>query len=63
MTRITIVRNINAPIDAVFTTVAAIRNFSRAIPHIVAFEFLSDIKTGIGARFRETRLMIMGMKG
>lgn len=32
-------------------------NFSKAIPDIINVEFLSDVKSGIGTRFRETRLM------
>ncbi len=50
-------RTINAPIDIVFKTVADINQFSQAIPHIVKVEILSDVKSGVGTRFRETRLM------
>ncbi len=57
MGKITITRNINAPIEKVFQTVAHIENFSRAIPDIVDVEFLSDQKSGKGTRFREKRLM------
>ena len=57
MTRTIVTRNINAPVDLVFKTVARIENYKNAIPHIVEVEFLSDIRSGIGARFRETRLM------
>ncbi len=57
MTRITVTRTIDAPVEAVFKTVADIRQFSKAVPHIVRFEFLSDVKSGAGTRFRETRLM------
>ncbi len=57
MTRITISRTIHAPIERVFTTVADIRQFSQAIPHVAAFEFLSDVTSGVGTRFRETRRM------
>lgn len=57
MTRTIVSRNIKATIDLVFKTVADITQFSRALPHIVKVEFLSDIKFGFGARFRETRLM------
>ncbi len=55
MTQISITRTIAAPTDLVFRTVADIRNFSRAIPDIVGVEFLSDIESGVGTRFRETR--------
>ena len=57
MTRITVTRTIDAPIDVVFKTVADIRQFSKALPHVVKFVFLSDVTSGVGTRFRETRLM------
>ncbi len=50
-------RTIKAPIDLVFDTVSHIENFSQAIPHITNVEFLTEAKTGVGTRFRETRLM------
>ncbi len=58
MSRTTVTRVIDAPLDFVFRTVAEIDNFSNAISHIVDVEFLSDIHVGVGARFRETRLMM-----
>ncbi len=58
MSRTTVRRTINAPVDFVFRTVAEIDNYSKAIPHIVNVEFLSDVRGGIGSRFRETRLMM-----
>lgn len=58
MSRVTVTKTINAPLELVFQTVAEIENFSKAIPHIVNVEFLSENKTGIGAKFRETRIMI-----
>jgi len=57
MPRITTERLIAAPVDRVFSTVADIGNFSKAVPHIVRVEFLSEQKFGLGTRFRETRLM------
>ncbi len=57
MTRIVVEREVEAPIDRVFRTVAHIEEFQRAVPHIVRVDFLSDVKTGVGTRFRETRLM------
>ncbi len=57
MTQFTATRSMNAPIDLVFKTVSDINNFSKAIPDIVNVEFLSDVKSGVGTRFRETRLM------
>lgn len=57
MTTTIVTRKINAPIEKVFKTVADISQFSEAIPHITKIEFLSDIKSGFGTKFRETRLM------
>ena len=53
-----VTRLIDAPVDVVFRTVAQIENFSKAVPHIVNVEFVSDVRVGVGARFRETRLMM-----
>ncbi len=57
MTRTEISRTVDAPVGVVFSTVADISNFSKAVPHIEHVEFLSEARTGVGARFRETRLM------
>ena len=53
----TVSRRIAAPMDVVFRTVADINRFSQVVPQIVRIEFLSDVRSGIGTRFRETRLM------
>ena len=50
-------RNIAAPVDRVFETVAHIENFQKAVSHITDVEFLSETRSGVGTRFRETRLM------
>jgi carbon monoxide dehydrogenase subunit G len=52
-----VTRTIAAPIDRVFETVADIKQFSQAVPQIVKVEFLSAQQSGVGTRFRETRLM------
>ena len=57
MRPISTTRQIDAPIEKVFAAVSDVRNFSEAVPHIVKVEFLTDQKTGVGTRFRETRLM------
>ncbi len=57
MTQFTASRSINASIDLVFKTVSDISIFSKVVPDIVNIEFLSEIKSGVGTRFRETRLM------
>ena len=51
MSRMTIKRTIHAPVDLVFKTVSDINNFSKAIPHIVSAEILSDTKSGVGRVF------------
>jgi carbon monoxide dehydrogenase subunit G len=55
--QITVSRTINASVEKVFDTIAHIENFSKAVPHIVNVEFLTDSKRGTGTRFRETRIM------
>jgi len=50
-------RTIHAPAEKVFRTLAHVENFSKAVPGIQKIQFLSDHKTGVGTRFRETRLM------
>lgn len=57
MKPIIVSRTIHAPLDLVFRTVADVRNFRHAVPHITNVEFLSDQQLGVGTRFRETRLM------
>ena len=57
MSRTAISRTIKAPVEQVFDTVAHIENFSTAVPHITAVEFLSEQKRGVGTRFRETRVL------
>lgn len=57
MPSVTVTRVIDAPADVVFRTVADISHFSEAVPHIVNVEFLSEVRSGVGTRFRETRLM------
>ena len=57
MARVTVTRVVDAPAEVVFRTVADIGHFSQAVPHIVNVEFLSEVKSGVGTRFRETRRM------
>ena len=58
MANVTATRRIDAPADVVFRTVAHVEQFSEAVPHILRVEFLSEAKSGVGARFRETRMMM-----
>lgn len=57
MASITTTRYIEASSEAVFATIADVRNFAKAVPDIVTIEMLSDTTTGVGTRFKETRLM------
>ncbi len=57
MSKVKVTRHIEAPVQKVFQTVSNIEGFSKAVPHIVDVEFLSETKTGVGTRFRETRMM------
>ena len=57
MVRFVVTRRIAAPVNVVFQTVAEIEQFSQAIPRIKRYEFLSESRSGVGTRFRETRSM------
>ncbi|MAL17288.1 MAG: hypothetical protein CL670_16425 [Balneola sp.] len=57
MSTITVTKQVKAPKELVFETVADIRNFSKVVPDIVNVEFLSDQEYGVGTKFRETREM------
>jgi len=50
-------REIEAPVESVFEVIASIENYAKAVPHITKVEFLTESKSGVGTRFRETRLM------
>ncbi|MCE2540939.1 MAG: SRPBCC family protein [Acidobacteria bacterium] len=58
MANVTVTRRIDAPADVVFRVVAHVEQFSQAVPGILRVEFLSEVKSGVGARFRETRMMM-----
>ncbi len=57
MIRTAVSRTIDAVPEMVFSTVSDISNYSEAVPHLVRVEFLTDQRIGVGARFRETRVM------
>lgn len=57
MTRTRATRTIDAPVGAVFDLIADPVNYTRAVPEITKVEFLTDQRTGVGTRFRETREM------
>ena len=57
MTRTTVSTTILAPVDAVFDLIADPVNYTRAVPQITKVEFLTEQRSGVGTRFRETREM------
>ncbi len=57
MTRIIAKRTINAPIDSIFAAVADIENLPATNKDIKSIEFLTEQRSGVGTRFRETRVM------
>ena len=57
MSQTTVKTTINASVETVFSVIADCSQFSKAVPHIIKVEYLSENTTGLGARFRETRLM------
>ncbi|MGD8428220.1 MAG: SRPBCC family protein [Balneolaceae bacterium] len=57
MSQITVTRTIDAPVEMVFRTISDITHFSKAVPDIVDVDFLSEVKSGVGTQFRETRNM------
>ena len=46
---------IDAPAELVFATLSDIQAYAKAVPHIEDIAFLSETRTGLGTRFRETR--------
>lgn len=50
-------REIDSSISRVFKTLATIDEYSKAVPGISKIEFLSNCRSGVGTRFRETRWM------
>ena len=57
MTRVVVIREIRAPIDFVFRSISNISQLPQTVPEIEKVEFLSENQSGIGTRFRETRLI------
>ena len=55
MSRAVVRKTIAAPVERVFETLADVESFAQAIPHSVGIEFLSERRSGVGPRFRETR--------
>ena len=57
MTRTIVSRTVDTSLDVVFKAVSDIGNLPNTVPDILKVEFLSDLRSGVGTRFRETRLM------
>lgn len=57
MTRVVVERAIEAPAEDVFRYVTDIERLPDNNPDVVSVEFLTDSRTGVGTRFRETRRM------
>jgi uncharacterized protein YndB with AHSA1/START domain len=57
MATVTVTRNIQASADAVFATLADPNRFAEAIAGVTQLEILSGMKSGVGTRFRQTRVM------
>ena len=57
MTTVTVSRKIDAPLEVVFDAVAAVEKLPEVNSDVVAIQFISEINSGVGTRFRETRLM------
>lgn len=57
MPRTSVTRTVQAPLEKVFDAVAHIESFSKVVPDITNVEFLSESRTGVGTRFKETRIM------
>lgn len=57
MPSVTVKRDIQAPPGNVFDVITHVEKFSKAVPDIVRVEYLSDVREGVGTRFRETRMM------
>lgn len=57
MTRIAVQRTIQASPERVFRAVAHVEGLPESNPDVLRIEFLTEQKTGVGTRFRETRAM------
>jgi len=55
--RYSVTRQIQAPIELVFSRISDIERFAEVNEHIVEIEFLTEQRSGVGTRFKETREM------
>ena len=52
----TVSRSVEAPVDKVFRAVADIEAYTDVFPSVTKIEFVGEQRSGVGTRFRETRL-------
>ena len=52
-----VTRQIQAPIELVFSSISEVRRFEEVNEDVLSIEFLSEQQSGVGTRFRETRNM------
>lgn len=57
MAGLTVTRSIHAPVGVVFQTVADARRLAQAISGVSKIEYLSVTTSGVGTRFRQTRVV------
>ena len=57
MTQVVVRREINAPPELIFRFVSQVENLPSQDPDVIRVEFLTEQRTGVGTRFRETRRM------
>ena len=57
MTRTSISISVRAPVEKVFAAVSDVETFPQRAEAITQVEFLSEQQSGVGTRFRETRMM------
>lgn len=57
MTKLTLTTKIQAPVERVFRAVTDIEALPSTNPDILHIEFLSQQRSGVGTRFKETRRM------
>lgn len=56
MTKTIVTKTIKAPPEVIFRALSDVALLPRVIPEVVKTELLSATKTGVGTRFRETRM-------